>query len=80
MYEARRSRIAWALLTYLRKFPASQDTIDGITEWWLADQGIQTRPKILKGVLSELAAKGLILQHKGKDSQIHYRLNRRKSR
>jgi len=80
MYEWRRSRIARAVLTYLRKFPEAQDTIGGIAEWWLPDQSIRSHPTILKGALNELVARGYILQHKGKDSQIHYRMNRRKSR
>lgn len=80
MYESRPSRIAQAVLTYLRKFPEAQDTIGGIAEWWLPDQDVRTHPTILKGVLRELVARGFMLQHKGKDSQIHYRTNRRKSR
>ena len=80
MHESRRSRIARAVLTYLRKFPEAQDTIDGIAEWWLPDQSIRSHLTILKGVLNELVVRGFILQHKGKDSQIHYRMNRRRSR
>lgn len=80
MYEWRRSRIARAVLTYLRSFPEAQDTIDGIAEWWLPGQSVRSHPTILKGALNELVARGFILKHKGKDSQIHYRMNRRKSR
>jgi hypothetical protein len=80
MYEWRRSRIARAVLTYLRKCPDAQDTIEGIGQWWLPEQHVRSHPAILKGALKELVAMGLILQHKGKDSQIHYRMNRRKFR
>ena len=79
MYEWRRSRIARALLNYLRKFPDAQDTIDGIAEWWLPDQRIRSAPPALKGALNEMVSRGFIFQNKGKDSQIRYRLNRRKS-
>lgn len=79
MYEWRRSRIARAILTYLRKFPEAQDTIGGVAEWWLPDQGIRSRPTIVKETLDELVARGFILQIKGKDSQIRYRINRSKS-
>jgi hypothetical protein len=78
MYEWRRSRIARAVLTYLRNFPEAQDTIGGIAEWWLPNQNINSHPTILQGALDELVARGFLLQHKGKDSKIHYRLNRRK--
>ena len=80
MYEWRRSRIARAVLTYLRRFPEAQDTFDGIAEWWLPDEHVRSRPAILRGALDELVARGFLLQRKGKDSQIHYRINRRKSR
>ena len=80
MYEWRRSRIARAVLMYLRKFPEAQDTLDGIAEWWLPYQKIRSHPTILKATLNELVAKGFMLQYKGKDSQIHYRMNRRRSR
>lgn len=80
MYEWRRSRIARAVLTYLRKFPSAQDTLDGIVEWWLPDQSIRSHPAMLKAALNELVARGFILQRKGKDSQILYRINRRQSR
>jgi hypothetical protein len=80
MYEWRRSQIGRAILSYLRKFPEAQDTIGGIAEWWLPDQNIRSHPLTLKSTLNELVARGFILQHKGKDSQIHYRMNRRKSR
>ena len=80
MYEWRRSQIARAVLTYLRSFPEAQDTIGGIGEWWLPHQRIRSHPTLLKKALNELVAKGFVLQHKGKDSQIHYRINRRVSR
>lgn len=80
MYEWSRSQIARAVLTYLRSFPEAQDTIGGIAGWWLPHQSIRSHPTLLKGALNELVAKGFVLQHKGKDSQIHYRINRRVSR
>jgi hypothetical protein len=80
MYEWRRSQIARAVLTYLRKFPEAQDTIGGIAEWWLRDQDIRSHPTVLKEAIHELVTRGYVLQRKGKDSQIHYRINRRKSR
>jgi hypothetical protein len=80
MYEWRRSRIARAVLTYLRKFPNAQDTLSGIGEWWLPDQSIRSHPAMLRGALNELVARGFILQRKGKDSRIHYRINRRQPR
>lgn len=78
MYEWRRSRVARAVLAYLLNFPDAQDTIGGIAEWWLPHQNIDSHPVILQRALNELVARGFLLQHKGKDSKVHYRLNRRK--
>ena len=80
MYEMRRSRIARAILDYLSKNPHAQDTLSGIAQWWLPQQQVKTNNTTLNEALTELVAKGLILQSKGKDAQIHYRLNNRKLR
>jgi hypothetical protein len=80
MYEVRSSLIARAILDYLRKHPDAQDTVAGITEWWLPEEKIKTRAITVKEALDELVGKGLVLARKGKDSQIHYRINRRKAR
>lgn len=80
MYEWRQSRIARAILNYLHSFPEARDTIGGIAEWWLPQQNIHSHPSIIQGSLDYLVAQGFLLQHKGKDSKIHYRLNRRKPR
>lgn len=78
MYEIRRSHIARAILDYLWKNPHAQDTLSGIAHWWLPQQQIKTNSTTLNEALTELVAKGLILQSKGKDAQIHYRVNNRK--
>ncbi len=78
MCDVRRSEIARAIVDYLRKNPHAQDTLAGIAEWWLPQQRINTSKSELNKVLTDLVARGLILQSKGKDSQIHYRINNRK--
>jgi hypothetical protein len=80
MYEMRRSHIARAILDYLRKHPEAQDTLAGIAEWWLPEQRIDTEIAKVKEALAELVARGLILRHRGKDSQVHYRINVRRLR
>jgi hypothetical protein len=77
--EMRRSRIARAILNYLHQYPAAQDTLDGIVEWWLPQQRIRTKPAVVQRTINELAARGFVLQHRAIDSRIHYRSNRRKS-
>lgn len=78
MYEKRRSHIARAILDYLCKNPHAQDTLSGIAEWWLPQQQVKTNSTTLNEALNELVAKGLILQSKGEDTHIHYRVNNRR--
>ena len=71
------SLIARAILQYLHKNPDAQDTLAGITEWWLPKQ-MTVQAAAVKEALALLIADGLILEVKGKDAQSHYRLNDRK--
>ena len=71
-------RMERAILTYLTENPDAQDTLLGIAEWWLMEQEIKRQVARLKEALNDLSSKKLILERKGKDSQVHYRINRRK--
>jgi hypothetical protein len=75
MSELERSHIAQAILAYLAENPDAQDTLAGIAEWWLLEQQIKTQTATVKEVLAELVSGELILERKGQDSQIHYRIN-----
>lgn len=78
MNEVSASRVARAILDYLRKNPSAQDTLSGITEWWLPRQQIRTPTTTVRDALALLMADGLIVEVKGKDSQSHYRINESK--
>jgi Fe2+ or Zn2+ uptake regulation protein len=67
------SRVARAILDYLQEHPEAQDTLAGISEWWLAGHEIDNRTATIKEALDELASAGLIIQHEGKDAQTSYR-------
>jgi DNA-binding GntR family transcriptional regulator len=45
---------------------------------WLLELKIKFQKAQVKKALAELVAKGLILEKKGSNSQIHYRINQRK--
>jgi hypothetical protein len=75
MHEQTRSQVARAILDYFQKHPDAQDTLSGIAEWWLTDDKVQTRTVTIQAALEDLIAKGFVLAHKGKDSQIRYRMN-----
>lgn len=70
--------MARAILEYLHKNPNAQDTLSGITEWWLPKEEIRTQTATVKNALTLLLADDLILEVRGKDSQIHYRINDQK--
>jgi len=70
--------IARDILSYLTEYPDAQDTLAGITEWWLLDQRITVKSAQVKEVIEKLVEKRLLLERKGRDSQTHYRINRRK--
>lgn len=78
MYEVRRSLVARAILAYACRNPEAQDTISGIAEWWLTEERIKAQLATVKAALTDLVARGLMLRHTGKDSQVHYRVNSRR--
>lgn len=73
-----KSQIAHEILAYLTDHPDAQDTFEGIMHWWLLDQKIKYQIEIVKETLTELTKNGFLLEHKGGDSQIHYRINKEK--
>ena len=75
MHVLTRSQAARAILDYLYRHPDAQDTLAGISEWWLADDKVKTRTLTIKEALDELIEKKFVLAQKGKDLQIHYRMN-----
>jgi len=74
------SKIAHEILAYLFEHPKSRDTIEGILEWWLLEQRIKCQMGKVKEALSELTAKELVIEHKGRNSLTHYQINHRKYR
>jgi hypothetical protein len=79
MSETERAHVVSAILEYLLKNPHAQDTLEGIYLWWLPQQQISTDRATLTEALNELVSSKLILRSKHRDSQIHYRINMRRS-
>lgn len=73
-----KSQIGKEILTYLVEHPKAQDTVEGIVEWWLLERQIKFQADRVKKALSELVAKGLIIEHKGIEARTRYRVNQRK--
>lgn len=70
--------IALQILTYLSAHRDAQDTVEGISEWWLLEQRIRHVRAEIKDALAELIARGLILERPTCDGRVQYRLNPRK--
>ena len=74
MRKASVSKTARVILDYLRKNPDAQDTLSGIVQWWLPEDQHKPRTAAIKVALNELVRAGLVVEHKGKDAQISYRM------
>lgn len=79
MSETERAHIVSAILEYLLENPRAQDTLEGIYQWWLPQQRVRTDRATVTEALGELVKLKLIVQSKRRDSQIHYRINLRRS-
>jgi hypothetical protein len=79
VYKAGPAQIAQDVLAYLVEHPQAQDTLEGITHWWLLEQEIIRRTADVRSALAELVAKGLVMEHRGEDGRVHYRINQQKS-
>lgn len=74
------SRIAHEVLVYLAEHPNSQDTLEGIVEWWMLEREIKRRTGLVREALVDLVAQGLILERRGSDSRVHYQINKARQR
>jgi hypothetical protein len=74
MQEATLSETAQLILDYLLRNPEAQDTLEGIVQWWLPEQHFTTRVATIKAALQELIDAKLVIEHRGKDAQISYRM------
>ena len=78
LYQVEKSGLVYEILTYLAEHPDSRDTLEGIVQWWLLERRIEQQIAVVKEALAKLVAKGLVLENKGRDGRIHYRINGRK--
>lgn len=73
-----KSQISHEILAYLVEHPEARDTLEGILEWWLLERKIKRQKDQVKKALTELIARGLVLEHKGGNSQTQYSINQSK--
>jgi hypothetical protein len=68
-------RIALRILAYLEEHPQAKDTIEGISQWWLAGEGSQHKIAGLERALAHLLSKKLIVSTQGKGLPRCYAVN-----
>lgn len=73
------SDIAVEILNYLLKHPEANDTLEGITEWWLLNQRISYEMKRVKAAITKLIKEGWVIEFRGRNSLARYRLNPERS-
>jgi hypothetical protein len=64
------------ILAYLVDNPDAGDTFEGIVEWWLLHQRIKFETRTVSAAVAKLVAEGLIVEEKGSDSRVIYRVRR----
>jgi hypothetical protein len=73
-----RPETGYRILKYLVENPNAQDTLEGIVEWWLLDRFTASHAATVKEALVALVVADLVLERRGKDTRVYYKLNRRK--
>jgi hypothetical protein len=67
--------VALQILAYLAKHSRSQDTVEGITEWWLLEQQVVSAVQTVERALAQLVQRQWIIARLDKDGRRHYRMN-----
>lgn len=70
--------VALQILAYLTKHSRAQDTVEGITEWWLLEQRVVSAMHAVERALAELVRHKLMVVRLDEDGRRHYRMNHEK--
>jgi hypothetical protein len=76
----KKKELAEEILQYLIDHPNAQDTLKGVVSWWLLKGTIKHQTALVKEVVDQLVADGLVIAQQGSDSQTLYKINRRRRR
>ena len=63
------------ILRYLGRHPEAKDTIDGIAQWWLAQQGSPRRREEVERAVALLCTHSFILETRRPGVPPYYQLN-----
>jgi hypothetical protein len=73
-----KQRIAYHILSYLAENPDAQDTLKGISEWWLSEQPGRLNAAAVEEAVTSLVADGLVVASAREGAQTYYKVNRRR--
>lgn len=71
-------QIAYHILSYLAENPDAQDTLKGISEWWLSEQPGRPNAAAVEEAITSLVADGLVVAMAREGAQTYYKVNRRR--
>jgi hypothetical protein len=69
-------QIAYHILAYLAENPDAQDTLKGISEWWLSEQPGRLNAAAVEEAVARLVARGLVIASPREGAQTYYKVNR----
>ena len=67
--------LTYQVLSYLVDNPKAEDTLEGVLQWWLLQQRIGFEMNRVKQALEELAIRNFVIEIKGPENRIFYRIN-----
>jgi len=72
-----KAQIAREILAYLAEHPDSQDTLEGIVQWWLLERKIKYQRNLVEEAINELVNNQMIVVNKIDRDTIVFQLTRR---
>lgn len=73
-------QIAYHILSYLAENPDAQDTLKGISEWWLSERPGRPNAVAVEKAVASLVASGLVVARAREGAQTYYKVNRQRLR
>ncbi len=78
--DANKMMIVSELLNYLAEHPQAQDTLEGISNWWVLEQELTQRVTEVQAALAKLIKDGFVLESQGEDGRMRYKLNQERQK
>ncbi|MBC7901552.1 MAG: hypothetical protein H7070_16035 [Saprospiraceae bacterium] len=74
-----RTQVSHEILRYLLRHPDAQDTLKGISEWWLLEERLIQKYTEVEEALVKLVSRGFVLAKRTPESGTLYCLNKGKA-